>query len=102
MKPTPFILSFLPFRSSPTSSFQSVLQKMIAPVGVSKARFLLSICTVPSNGKLEVEGIFGPPYYEWFKFNKEFTDYEKWKELVEKARSKKVNRRRRSKLIAKG
>lgn len=24
----------------------------------------------PCNGKSEVEGIFDPPYYEWFQFNK--------------------------------
>ncbi|KAJ0087418.1 hypothetical protein Patl1_08609 [Pistacia atlantica] len=29
----------------------------------------------PSQGKSEVEGIFDPPYYEWFQFNKEFTEY---------------------------
>ncbi|KAI4321115.1 hypothetical protein MLD38_034535 [Melastoma candidum] len=26
-------------------------------------------------GKSDVEGIFDPPYYEWFQFNKEFTEY---------------------------
>lgn len=29
----------------------------------------------PAAGKSEVEGIFDPPYYEWFQFNKEFTEY---------------------------
>jgi hypothetical protein len=24
----------------------------------------------PCNGKSDVEGIFDPPYYEWFQFNK--------------------------------
>jgi hypothetical protein len=24
----------------------------------------------PSQGKSDVEGIFDPPYYEWFQFNK--------------------------------
>jgi hypothetical protein len=24
----------------------------------------------PAEGKSEVEGIFGPPYYEWFQFDK--------------------------------
>ncbi|XP_051139404.1 uncharacterized protein LOC127257125 isoform X2 [Andrographis paniculata] len=30
----------------------------------------------PSQGKSDVEGIFDPPYYEWFQFNKEFTEYQ--------------------------
>uniref|UniRef100_A0A2N9IEM5 Serine hydrolase domain-containing protein n=1 Tax=Fagus sylvatica TaxID=28930 RepID=A0A2N9IEM5_FAGSY len=29
----------------------------------------------PCLGKSDVEGIFDPPYYEWFQFNKEFTEY---------------------------
>ncbi|GFY85881.1 hypothetical protein Acr_04g0006190 [Actinidia rufa] len=29
----------------------------------------------PSQGKSDVEGVFDPPYYEWFQFNKEFTEY---------------------------
>uniref|UniRef100_A0A803LZT4 Serine hydrolase domain-containing protein n=1 Tax=Chenopodium quinoa TaxID=63459 RepID=A0A803LZT4_CHEQI len=29
----------------------------------------------PAGGKSEIEGFFPPPYYEWFQFNKEFTEY---------------------------
>ncbi|KAL2892879.1 hypothetical protein RDABS01_008788 [Bienertia sinuspersici] len=29
----------------------------------------------PSQGKSDVEGIFDPPYYEWFQFNKESLEY---------------------------
>ncbi|EPS74177.1 hypothetical protein M569_00573 [Genlisea aurea] len=29
----------------------------------------------PAGGRSEIEGIFPPPYYEWFQFNKDFTDY---------------------------
>ncbi|KAL6573119.1 hypothetical protein OROHE_002595 [Orobanche hederae] len=36
----------------------------------------------PCSGKSEVEGIFDPPYYEWFQFNKEFTDYENFDECL--------------------
>ncbi|CAI9116196.1 OLC1v1017285C3 [Oldenlandia corymbosa var. corymbosa] len=36
----------------------------------------------PCTGKSEVEGIFDPPYYEWFQFNKEFTDYENFDECL--------------------
>ncbi|KAL2538962.1 Serine hydrolase [Forsythia ovata] len=36
----------------------------------------------PCRGKSEVEGIFDPPYYEWFQFNKEFTEYENFDECL--------------------
>ncbi|KAF5456041.1 hypothetical protein F2P56_025556 [Juglans regia] len=36
----------------------------------------------PSQGKSEVEGIFDPPYYEWFQFNKEFTEYTNFDECL--------------------
>ncbi|XP_057842658.1 uncharacterized protein LOC131052086 [Cryptomeria japonica] len=29
----------------------------------------------PAGGKSEIEGIFPPPYYEWFQYNEEFTEY---------------------------
>ncbi|GER37994.1 calmodulin-related protein [Striga asiatica] len=29
----------------------------------------------PAGGKSEIEGIFPPPYFEWFQFNKDFTEY---------------------------
>ncbi|GLJ12166.1 hypothetical protein SUGI_0185850 [Cryptomeria japonica] len=29
----------------------------------------------PAEGKSDVEGHFPPPYYEWFQFNREFTEY---------------------------
>ncbi|XP_059460378.1 uncharacterized protein LOC132189645 [Corylus avellana] len=36
----------------------------------------------PSQGKSDVEGIFDPPYYEWFQFNKEFTEYTNFDECL--------------------
>ncbi|XP_042504666.1 esterase OVCA2-like [Macadamia integrifolia] len=29
----------------------------------------------PAEGKSDVEGIFDPPYYEWFQFDKDFVEY---------------------------
>ncbi|KAH6819312.1 hypothetical protein C2S51_002915 [Perilla frutescens var. frutescens] len=29
----------------------------------------------PAGGKSEIEDIFPPPYFEWFQFNKDFTEY---------------------------
>ncbi|KAM7520823.1 hypothetical protein LguiB_019785 [Lonicera macranthoides] len=37
----------------------------------------------PCQGKSDVEGIFDPPYYEWFQFNKEFTVYTNFDECLE-------------------
>ncbi|XP_047962343.1 esterase AGAP003155-like [Salvia hispanica] len=36
----------------------------------------------PCQGKSDVEGIFDPPYYEWFQFNKEFTEYVNFDECL--------------------
>lgn len=36
----------------------------------------------PAQGKSDVEGIFDPPYYEWFQFNKEFTSYTNFDECL--------------------
>ncbi|GAB4844934.1 hypothetical protein Ancab_038329 [Ancistrocladus abbreviatus] len=37
----------------------------------------------PARGKSDVEGIFDPPYYEWFQFNKEFNEYTNLEECLE-------------------
>ncbi|XP_057532663.1 dihydrofolate reductase isoform X1 [Amaranthus tricolor] len=37
----------------------------------------------PARGDSDVQGIFDPPYYEWFQFNKEFTTYENFEECLE-------------------
>ncbi|VVA92527.1 unnamed protein product [Arabis nemorensis] len=37
----------------------------------------------PCQGKSDVDGIFDPPYYEWFQFNKEFTEYENFENCLE-------------------
>ncbi|KAF1863652.1 hypothetical protein Lal_00030722 [Lupinus albus] len=37
----------------------------------------------PSQGKSDVEAIFDPPYYEWFQFNKEFTEYTNFDECLQ-------------------
>ncbi|GAY33421.1 hypothetical protein CUMW_007150 [Citrus unshiu] len=36
----------------------------------------------PAGGKSDIEGIFPPPYFEWFQFNKEFTEYTNLEECV--------------------
>ncbi|KAL8138743.1 hypothetical protein V2J09_004744 [Rumex salicifolius] len=53
---------------------ESVLQKMdlVFPDG-----------PYPAQGKSDVDGIFDPPYYEWFQFNKEFTEYTNFIECLD-------------------
>ncbi|KAG9454934.1 hypothetical protein H6P81_007838 [Aristolochia fimbriata] len=36
----------------------------------------------PAGGKCEIEGIFPPPYFEWFQFNPDFTEYENLDECI--------------------
>ncbi|KAF3320715.1 hypothetical protein FCM35_KLT14849 [Carex littledalei] len=36
----------------------------------------------PAEGKSDVEGIFAPPYFEWFQFSKEFTEYRNFDECL--------------------
>ncbi|XP_051141911.1 uncharacterized protein LOC127258893 [Andrographis paniculata] len=37
----------------------------------------------PAGGKSEIEGIYPPPYFEWFQYNKEFTEYQNLQECVD-------------------
>ncbi|KAM7255902.1 hypothetical protein ACFE04_011643 [Oxalis oulophora] len=36
----------------------------------------------PAGGKSDIEGIFPPPYFEWFQFDKEFTEYTNLEECI--------------------
>uniref|UniRef100_A0A2P2JYC2 Uncharacterized protein MANES_12G128800 n=1 Tax=Rhizophora mucronata TaxID=61149 RepID=A0A2P2JYC2_RHIMU len=36
----------------------------------------------PAEGKSDVEGIFDPPYYEWFQANKDYTKYRNFAECL--------------------
>ncbi|PHT78864.1 hypothetical protein T459_16916 [Capsicum annuum] len=36
----------------------------------------------PAGGKSEIESIFPPPYFEWFQYNEEFTEYENLEECI--------------------
>lgn len=36
----------------------------------------------PAQGKSDVEGHFPPPYYEWFQFNPQFTEYQNMDECL--------------------
>ncbi|XAR69781.1 Dihydrofolate reductase [Bertholletia excelsa] len=36
----------------------------------------------PAGGKADIEGIFPPPYFEWFQFNEDFTEYTNLEECI--------------------
>ncbi|KAJ6797533.1 uncharacterized protein M6B38_123400 [Iris pallida] len=36
----------------------------------------------PAGGKSDIEGIFPPPYFEWFQFDKDFTEYTNLEECI--------------------
>ncbi|XP_050939961.1 uncharacterized protein LOC103486820 isoform X2 [Cucumis melo] len=37
----------------------------------------------PAGGKSEIEGYFPPPYFEWFQFNEDFTEYKNLEECID-------------------
>ncbi|KAL5779823.1 hypothetical protein ACOSQ2_010560 [Xanthoceras sorbifolium] len=49
---------------------------------LEKIDFVFPDAPFPAQGKSDVEGIFDPPYYEWFQFNKEFTEYTNFDECL--------------------
>ncbi|PNX83117.1 dihydrofolate reductase-like protein, partial [Trifolium pratense] len=36
----------------------------------------------PAGGKSDIESIFPPPYFEWFQFDKDFTEYTNLDECI--------------------
>ncbi|PWA36987.1 hypothetical protein CTI12_AA580690 [Artemisia annua] len=77
----PRILCLHGFRTS-GKIFETQTKKWPETV-LEKVEFIFPDAPFPCNGKSEVEGIFDPPYYEWFQFNKEFTDYENLDKCLE-------------------
>ncbi|XP_077224684.1 dihydrofolate reductase-like [Tasmannia lanceolata] len=49
---------------------------------VEKLDLVFVDANFPAEGKSEVEGIFPPPYYEWFQFNPLFTEYRNFEECL--------------------
>nr|GLL18363.1 esterase AGAP003155-like [Ipomoea trifida] len=64
-----------------------ILKKQVVgkwnPAVVEKLDLVFVDAPFPCQGKSDVEGLFDPPYYEWFQFNKDFTEYENFDECVE-------------------
>ncbi|XP_060198988.1 uncharacterized protein LOC132627592 isoform X2 [Lycium barbarum] len=63
------------FRTSGAILKKQILDKWPTQV-VEKLDLAFVDAPFPSQGKSEVEGIFDPPYYEWYQFNKDSKEYQ--------------------------
>ncbi|XP_047307022.1 uncharacterized hydrolase C22A12.06c-like [Impatiens glandulifera] len=81
IKRKPRILCLHGFRTSGEILKTQILRRWPESV-IDKMDLVFPDAPYPSQGKSEVEGIFDPPYYEWFQFNKEFTDYTNFEECL--------------------
>ena len=68
-KSKPRILCLHGFRTSGEIMRKQVLEKWPESV-TSRMDLFFADAPFPAEGKSEVEGIFPPPYYEWFQFDK--------------------------------
>ncbi|GAB2271377.1 hypothetical protein Dimus_006216 [Dionaea muscipula] len=63
-----------------------ILKKQVGrwPESVLKKLDLVFVdAPFPAQGKSDVEGFFNPPYYEWFHFSKELTEYKDFDKCFE-------------------
>ncbi|KAJ8541331.1 hypothetical protein K7X08_002147 [Anisodus acutangulus] len=63
------------FRTSAAILKKQIFDKWPSQV-VEKLDFVFIDAPSPCQGKSEVEGIFDPPYYEWYQFNKDLKEYQ--------------------------
>ncbi|KAJ0981449.1 hypothetical protein J5N97_009704 [Dioscorea zingiberensis] len=78
----PRILCLHGFRTSGEIMKLQVLTKWPATV-TSRVDLVFPDAPWPAAGKSDVEGIFSPPYYEWFQFDKDFMEYKNLNEGIE-------------------
>ncbi|KAM0873390.1 hypothetical protein ACQ4PT_038100 [Festuca glaucescens] len=62
------------FRTSGEIMRKQVVGKWPAEV-TARLDLVFPDAPFPAEGKSDVEGIFDPPYYEWFQCNKGYTEY---------------------------
>ncbi|URE21539.1 Serine hydrolase (FSH1) [Musa troglodytarum] len=62
------------FRTSGAIMRSQVVGKWPEEV-ISRLDLVFPDAPFPAEGKSDVEGIFPPPYYEWFQFDKDFLEY---------------------------
>ncbi|KAI3833870.1 hypothetical protein MKX03_002210 [Papaver bracteatum] len=78
----PRVLCLHGFRTSGEIIKKQVTTKWPESV-INKLDLVYVDAPFPAEGKSEVEGIFDPPYYEWFQFDKDFTEYRNFEECLE-------------------
>ncbi|XP_022631532.1 esterase FUS5 isoform X2 [Vigna radiata var. radiata] len=76
----PRILCLHGFRTSGEILKQLVL-RWPEPV-IQKLELVFLDGQFPSLGRSDVEGIFDPPYYEWFQANEDFSEYRNFEECL--------------------
>ncbi|KAI3973158.1 hypothetical protein MKX01_020893 [Papaver californicum] len=78
----PRVLCLHGFRTSGEILKKQVLTKWPELV-VKKLDLVFVDAPFPCQGKSDVEGFFDPPYYEWYQFDKETTEYRNFDECLE-------------------
>ncbi|KAK9067802.1 hypothetical protein SSX86_011913 [Deinandra increscens subsp. villosa] len=81
IKRKPRILCLHGFRTS-GEIFRTQMKKWPELV-LEKLELFFPDAPFPCNGRSGVEGIFDPPYYEWFQSSKDFQEYENFDECLE-------------------
>ncbi|XWS44996.1 hypothetical protein CRYUN_Cryun15aG0097800 [Craigia yunnanensis] len=76
----PRILCLHGFRTS-AEILKKVVLRWPAPV-LDKLDLVFLDGPYPAQGKSDVEGIFDPPYYEWFQTNQDFSEYTNFAECL--------------------
>ncbi|KAJ4793721.1 Dihydrofolate reductase [Rhynchospora pubera] len=69
------------FRTSGAIMEKQVIGKWPRHV-TSRLDLFFADAPFPAEGTSDVEGIFPPPYYEWFQFSKDFMDYRNFDECL--------------------
>ncbi|GAV66798.1 FSH1 domain-containing protein [Cephalotus follicularis] len=77
----PKILCLHGFRTSGEIMKKQVVGKWPVSV-IEKLDLVFPDGPFPARGTSDVEGIFDPPYYEWFQFNEDFTQYTNFDECL--------------------
>ncbi|XP_024027947.1 esterase AGAP003155 [Morus notabilis] len=77
----PRVLCIHGFRTS-SEILKRMLQKRWPETVLQKLDLVFLDAPFPAHGKSDVEGIFDPPYYEWFQGNQDFTEYKNFEECL--------------------
>ncbi|KAL5539296.1 hypothetical protein UlMin_038758 [Ulmus minor] len=77
----PRILCLHGFRTS-AGILKSLIGKRWPVSVVGKLDLVFLDGPYPAQGKSDVEGIFDPPYYEWFQANQDFSEYTNFEECL--------------------